>query len=165
MESKEYILYRSESLAHAAKGSIWSNHKYINKYFKNGKWVYIYKGAIGKVTNSINKIRNSLNAPKASNKNTHTINDYKVTNEYYVGNSKGLTHTVEKTRNGSSWLSKKITVQHGNEVVILKDKGKIAQGVEKAINKGSSFIKKLSNRPKKKKKSNIKVTGHVTTTG
>ena len=127
MESKEYILYRSESLAHAAKGSTWSNHKYINKYFKNGKWVYVYKGAIGKVTNSINKIRNSLNAPKPNNQNTHTVNDYKVTNEYYSG--------------------------------------KIAQGVEKAINKGSSFIKKLSNRPKKKKKSNIKVTGHVTTTG
>lgn len=159
-----YELYRSKELAHAAKGSNWANHKYISKYFKNGKWVYIYKGAIGNVKNSVSKIRNSLNAPKPSNQNTHTVNDYKVTNEYYVGNSKGLTHTVEKTRNGSSWLSKKTKIQFGNEVIILKDKGKLAQGVEKTVSKGKSFISSLSKKKKsnKKKKDNIKVTGHMT---
>ena len=39
----EYEFYRSKTLAHSAKGKSWSDHKYISKFFKNGKWQYVYK--------------------------------------------------------------------------------------------------------------------------
>ena len=31
-----------EYLIHSSKGSSWKNHKYISKYYKNGKPVYVY---------------------------------------------------------------------------------------------------------------------------
>lgn len=146
-----YILYTDEELAHSLKGSSWKNHKYIDKFFKNGKWVYIYKGPDGKV-------------PEINNK--PTVREYSKINKNGT-----VTHVKEYTKKGNSWLSKKREVRGSdNHVTIYKEKGKIAQHIENRAAKGKSFIESLTAKAnkvkdsaskKKKKKSNIKVT-HTT---
>lgn len=128
LENTGYIL-------HSAKGTGWKNHKYIDKWFKNGKWFYKYP----------NKDKGS----KDSNSNTHTLEDYKTTNEYYKIHDGKMEHYTEKTRNGSGWLTKKTQVQFGNDVTVYKDKGKISQSFDKAVEKGASFINSLKTKKKK----------------
>ena len=142
-----YELYRSKELAHAAKGSSWTNHKYIDKFLRNGKWIYIYKG----MTNQFR---------------TPTTDLRPTTKEYVkVERNGGITRYKEVTSNGNSWLSNKIQVKSSDgSVTVFKTKGKIERGVEKAASKGASFIQKLSKK-KKSKKSRIKVTSHTTTLG
>ncbi len=145
-----YKLYRSEELAHAAKGSSWSNHKYINKFFKNGKWVYVY-----------NPVKNSPMSNASQNQ-------YRKTDEYYKGENGKMVHYTVKTRNGKNWLSSSIQVRSGNDVTVYKDNGRIAQGIEKSASKGKSFIEKLAKKRRKTKSkdnSRIKVTSHNTTLG
>lgn len=139
-----YDLYTSKELAHSAKGSGWANHKYIDKFMKNGKWHYVYK-----------LTGNSRNEGNGG----HTLRDYeeefKKDKEYAQiekdkksGKYKQVNYT-EYTRNGKSWLSSSYRIQNGNDVKIYKTKGKIAQAVEKSASKGKSFIEKLSKKKKK----------------
>lgn len=149
-----YDLYRSKELSHSLKGSAWANHKYIDKFWKNGKWQYIYNT----VSNKVGTAMRSFGAPKTPTPGGTTINDqYRKTNEYIkIGKDQGSgqykqKHYTEYTRNGGSWLTKKMMVSSGNSVTIYKDKGKISQAVEAGAAKGRNFI---SNLGKKKKKSN-----------
>lgn len=126
------------------------NHKYIDKFLRNGKWVYIYKPS------------------QLNNVKTDTANLKPTTKEYLKVEKKGgVTRYKEVTSNGTGWLSKKLQVKNSDgSVTVFKSKGKIERGVEKAASKGASFIKSLANKKKKKKKnSRIKVTGHTTTLG
>lgn len=130
----EYKWYESEELAHSTKGSAWKNHKYISKFFKNGKWVYIYKGG---ANNSVD------------------INNKPTTTEYTRINRDGTVSQVKQhTTNGNSWLSKNVEVKGSDgKVTVFKTKGKIERAVEKTASKGKSFIESLS---KKKKTSKSK---------
>ena len=144
-------LNRNKELAHSLKGSSWKDHKYIDKVFKNGKWVYIYKTTPGNKGPGISK---------------PTVNEYTKINKNGT-----VTHYKEYTTKGNSWLSKRREVRGSdNHVTVYKEKGKIAQRVEKSAAKGKSFIDSLTTKAnkmkdaaskKKKKKSNIKVT-HTT---
>lgn len=138
-----YYLTKDE-LAHAA-GWTKPNHKYIDRIWKNGKWNYIYN----KVTSGVSNIRSRFGNTKQSQNN----NAYRYSNTYLSGSSgsTGWKKTTEYTRDGQQLLSKKVvrTDKAGNKTV-FKTKGKIAQGLEKAISAGSNYI---NNRSKKKKKS------------
>ena len=147
-----YVMYKNEELVHSLKGSSWKDHKYIDKVFKNGKWLYIYKSTPG--------------SDKGTSIEKPTVREYSKINKNGT-----VTHYKEYTTKGNSWLSKRREVRgNDNHVTVYKQKGKIAQHIEKNAAKGKSFIESLTAKAnklkdsaakKKKKKSNIKVT-HTT---
>ena len=137
----KYYDTKEDYLAHAQKGWTKSNHKYVSRYFKNGRWQYVYK-------NAVNAISNAARYAKNADGKKYNVGGYGKEKEYYTLSKNGKVHTKEITARGNTWLSRKVTLDFGDRKVIYNEHGKIRQAAESAINRGAAFIDALSKKKK-----------------
>ena len=83
MKNDFYVgIFEDNYLAHGAKGRENANHKYIARYWKNGRWYYIYDQ---KTYNAIMKHKQKEQADISTLTNAINSNK-KPVNRYYVKN-------------------------------------------------------------------------------